>query len=244
MEAPPPDLTLRLREAGSQELAELVAAHLATLTVGEALQALRNGHLETETLALVARERRLVAAAEVRRLLALHPKTPEAATIRLIPTLAWPDLVAMGGEMRLRPTVRRAADRHLLARLPGLAVGEKIAIARRAGPGVIETLRHDPTPRVIAALLENPRLTEGLVEVLARSETASPPILELLARDRRWGVRHDLRYALVRNPRTPVGAALPLLPTLRKSELREVAEDRRLAEPVRQRAKLLLGAVH
>ncbi|MDX1998847.1 MAG: hypothetical protein SF066_14115 [Thermoanaerobaculia bacterium] len=241
METTPSELTLRLRDAGPRELAELVAAHLEQMTVGEAIQALRNSHVDTESLALVARERRLVSAAEVRRLLALHPRTPEAAVSFLIPTLAWPDLVAMGVEMRLKPSVRRAADRQLLARLPGLAVGEKITIARRAGSGLIEVLRHDPTPRVIAALLENPRLTEGLVDGLARSERASPVILELLARDRRWGVRHDLRYALVRNPRTPLVASLPLLPSLRKLELREVAEDRRLPEPLRQRAKLLLG---
>jgi hypothetical protein len=241
MDTAPSELTLRLRDAGPRELAELVAAHLEQLTVGEAIQALRNGHVDTESLALLARERRLVSAVEVRRLLALHPRTPEAAVSFLIPTLSWPDLLAMGVEMRLKPSVRRAADRQLLGRLPGLAVGEKIAIARRAGSGLIEVLRHDPTPRVIAALLENPRLTEGLVEVLARSERASPVILEMLARDRRWGVRHDLRYALVRNPRTPLGASLPLLPSLRKLELREVAEDRRLPEPLRQRAKLLLG---
>lgn len=241
MEGQTSELTLRLREAGRQELAELVQAHLAELTVAEALQALRNGHLDTESLAQVALERRLMASGEVRRTVALHPRTPEVAAITLIPTLPWPDLLSVGLEMRIRPTVRRAAERQLLARLPGLSAGEKVAIARRASSGVIEVLRHDPTPRVIAALLDNPRLTEGFVEVLARSESAPPPILELLARDRRWGLRHGLRYALAKNPRTPVAAALPLLPTLRKSEQREIAEDRRLAEPVRQRAKLLAG---
>lgn len=241
MEEPASELTQRLREAGRQELADLVAAHRGELTVGEAVQALRNAHVDTEALAQIARESRLLAAGEVRRLVALHPRTPEVAAMALIPTLSWPELVALGLEMRIRPTVRRAADRQLLARLPGLAVGEKVAIARRADTALIEVLRHDPTPRVISALLENPRLTEGLVDALARSEGAPPPILELLARDRRWGVRHDLRYVLARNPRTPVGAVLPLLPTLRKNELREIAEDRRLAEPVRQRSRLLLG---
>jgi hypothetical protein len=56
-------------------------------------------------------------------------------------------------------------------------------------------------------------------------------------------VRPALQAALARNPATPVAAALRLLPLLRKAELKGVAQDPRTCEPVRQRARVLLGDV-
>ncbi len=79
-----------------------------------------------------------------------------------------------------------------------------MAIARRASPLLIAQLRSDPEPRVIAALLENPRLTEGGLMPMVSSETTSPEVLGMVARHGRWGVRYPVRLALCRNRRTPV----------------------------------------
>jgi hypothetical protein len=149
--------------------------------------------------------------------------------------------MAIGLDTRLHPRLRRAADQYLLARLPALAVGEKVSLARRAAPAILVQLRRDPTPRVIAALLDNPRLTEGTLSPLVHGETTPAPVLELIAADRRWGNRYPLRLALVRNPATPLSAALRLVPALQKPDLRAVAADPRLSEPLRRRARLLLG---
>ena len=107
--------------------------------------------------------------------------------------------------------LRRAAEIQLAARLPGLAVGEKVSLARRSGAGVIALLRQDPSPRVIAALLDNSRLTEGLLAPVVHRAATPAAILELIAADRRWGVRYPLRLALARNPATPLATAWRLL---------------------------------
>ena len=238
---PPADLERRLAEAGAEELLALVEELAGRLEPKAARRALRNPHATAELVARLAAEQRLLAVYEVRRDLALHPRAPEALALRLVPGLFWRDLLALGADTRVRPTVRRAAELHLAERLPGLAVGEKAAIARRASPSLIALLRHDPSVRVVAALLDNPRLTEGLLEPLAHSAQALPPVLDLIAADRRWGARHALRAALARNPRTPLATALRLLPSLKKPELRAVAVDPRSPEPVRRRARLLAG---
>jgi hypothetical protein len=155
--------------------------------------------------------------------------------------LTWRDLVLTGLDTRLHPRLRRAADQQLLARLPQLAVGEKITIARQASAAVLTQLLRDPSPRVVAALLDNPRLSEGLLGPVVNGEATPGPILELIAADRRWGVRNDLKLALARNPNTPSQTALGILSSLRKVDLRVVAGDPRLGEPVRRRARLLLG---
>jgi hypothetical protein len=242
-EASPPVLELerRLREAGPEELLTLVRERAPELSPAAVRQALRNPYVTAEVIGELATHERLLAFYEVRRDLVRCPATPENLALRMVAGLYWADLMAIGLDTRLHPLLRRAADWHLLARLPGLAVGEKISLARRAGPALLAHLRHDPTPRVIAALLDNPRLTEGTLAPLAHGESTPAPVLELIANDRRWGSRYPLRLALARNPAMPLGAALRLLPALHKPDLRAVAGDPHLPEPLRRRARLLLG---
>jgi hypothetical protein len=237
-----PELHLRLRAASSEELLALLRANATELGVPDVRQALRNPYCTAEAIGLLAAEERLLSFYEVRRDLTLHPLTPETLAARFVPTLYWRDLMALALDLRLRPALRRAAEIHLGARLPGMAAGEKISLARRVGGGVLAQLRHDPSPRVIAALLDNPRLTEGVLAPVLHSAATPPAILELIANDRRWGVRYPLRLALVRNPVTPLKVAWRLLETLRAVDLKPVAADPRLSEPVRRRARVLLGA--
>lgn len=238
---PATDLERRLREVGSQELLRLLQENLDRLEAPAVRQALRNPFATVEHVELIASQTRLLSFYEVQRGLALHPRTPETLALRFVPGLFWRDLMALGLDMRVRPQVRRAADLHLTARLSALAVGEKVSLARRAGPGVLGQLRHDPSPRVFAALLDNPRLTEGMLAPVAHAYGTPSPILALLAADRRWGVRYPLRVALARNPNTPLETALRLLPLLRKPDLQGTAADPRVPDAVRRRARLLLG---
>jgi hypothetical protein len=235
------ELGRRLREAAAEELLALLAEHLSQLSAAQVRQALRNPYCGREAVEVVAGEERLLALYEVRRELALARQAPDALALRFVPGLWWRDLMLVGLDTRLAPTVRRAAEQHLIARLPKLAMGEKVSLARRASAGVIAQLRHDPNPRVIAALLDNPRLTEGLLLPLLSSATAAPQVLQLVAADPRWGPRYPVRLAVARNPHTPVETVLRTLPLLRKIDLKGVGADARLAAAVRQRARLLAG---
>lgn len=231
----------RLREAGEDELADLLADHLDELDVPAVRLVFRNPFLTVGMIETLVASRRLVSAYEVRRLAAFHPKTPRLDALRFVEGLYWIDLVRLGTDTRVHPVVRRAADQRLIQRMPGLAVGEKLAIGRSASRTVLSSLRFDPTPRVLAAVLENPRLTEGLLLPLAAGEKASPQALAVLASHPRWGVRYPIRVALCRNPSTPLAQVLGLLPMLKKTDLRAVASDPRLLLPVRRRAELLAG---
>jgi len=237
---PVPELAHRLREAGSEELTALVREHANELDPEAVRQALRNPHCTTEATEEIAGQDRLLSFYEVRRDLTMHPRTPEIVALRFVAGLYWRDLMDLGCDTRLRPTLRRAADVQLGVRLPQLAVGEKMSLARRASPGVLSLLRYDPSPRVIAAVLDNPRLTEMLLAPVVARVSTPPAVLALVAGDRRWGVRYPVRVALARNPSTPVDVAWRILATLRRTDLQPVAADPRCSEPVRQRARVLL----
>lgn len=202
---------------------------------------LRHPFADRELVEAIVARPRLLAAYRLRRDLARHPKTPPVHAMRFVPGLYWRDLVELSLDTRLPPAVRRSAERQVLERLPALSLGERMALARRAGQGLLNQLRHDKHPRVVAALLENPRLTQATVLPLAAAESAPPEILRLVAESRRWGALYTVRLALARNPRTPPVVACGLLAGLRKGDLKAVAAHQRLASQVRRRARLLLG---
>ena len=234
-------LRLEIRQANSEGLLEIVETHLETLKPGEVRQILKNPFLNRQIIDLIMGQRRLLTFQEIRGDLVRHPTTPEVQALRFVPGLFWKDLLEIGSDIRVRPRIRRAADRHLMNRIQGLSTGERVAIARKASPLVIPRLRNDPEPRVIAALLENPRLTEGPLITMVSSETASPKALATVARHRKWGSRYTIRVALCRNMRTPPQVAVNLLPALKKVDLRAIESDRKLHASVRRRASVLLG---
>lgn len=235
------ELERRIRDADARELVELLRQHSEELDVPTLRQALRNPFASREAIEQVLELRGLLGSYELRRDLALHPKTPEVAALRLVPGLYWRDLMRIGTDARVSHKVRQAADRHLGNRLPGLTLGERISLARVAGAGVLAQLRHDPQPQVFASLLQNARLTEGLLLPVLSAPRTPTEVLEQVARSHRWGSRYVIRLALVRHPRTSVGRAVGLVSTLKKGDLRALLKERGIRPAVRERIELLLG---
>ncbi len=231
----------RFREADGAELAALIGALGDDLSAPQVRQLLRNPWVGEEILRWMAGQDRLVRIYEVRRILVRHPKLPTVLALKLIPGLFWRDLMEVGLDTRVKPVVRRSAQRYLVERLPGLAVGERVTLARRASPEALVHLRSDPHLPVIAALLDNPRLTEAVLIPLIASDSTLPHVLELVAANRRWGVRYGVKQTLAKNPRTPVVVALRLLPVLKKPDQRAIVAAANLSPVVRQRARVLLG---
>ncbi len=119
-----------------------------------------------------------------------------------------------------------------------LTLGERKALARR-GRGEMLALLQDPDAAVIRNLLENPRVTEKDVITVAARRPARPDVQRAVFASR-WRARYHVRRALVMNPGTPGDLALRLVATLLEADLRAVAADVHLAEPVRAQARLSL----
>jgi hypothetical protein len=202
---------------------------------------LRHPHAGAEVVALIGQVPRLLATYEVSREIARHPRAPLVLATRAVTTLFWRDHLEVALDTRVAPQVRRLAEARILERLPSLAVGERISLARRASAQVQAQLRRDPDLRVVRALLENPRLTEGVLLPLLIAPDTRADVLQMVAADRRWGARVEVRRALARHPRTPPDTALTLISGLPRSDQRAIANDARVAEVVRRRARLLSG---
>src|SRR3954454_11183700 len=106
LEQPAPDLRLRLSEAGSEELLALLRAHAGELTAAAVRHALRNPYCTAEAIEEIAGAQRLLSFYEVRRDLALHPRTPEALAARFVPALWLRPLMVLGPDTLRGPVVR------------------------------------------------------------------------------------------------------------------------------------------
>lgn len=121
-----------------------------------------------------------------------------------------------------------------------LTLGERKALARGRDRFMLDRLLRDPHPQVIRNVLTNPRITEDDVVRLAARRPTFPDVQAEIAKSARWGVRQRVRVALIQNPYTPPGIAVPLLPLLVRGELLSVMDAMDVPPIVRAGALELL----
>ncbi|HWC64778.1 MAG TPA: hypothetical protein VG777_01750 [Thermoanaerobaculia bacterium] len=183
------------------------------------------GDLSTDDIRALLRDRDARKLHVVRRTLAAHPRTPRAEAMSLVPTLYWRDLAWISADARAHPEVRRAADQEILRRLPGLAISERVELARISGPGTIAALRRSGEPPLVRALLRNRFTVEADVVYMGISGR-DPESLQALARDAVWGLRIAVRAAVARNRFTAPALAVELLAAIPLADLREICVER------------------
>jgi hypothetical protein len=208
---------------------------------GRFLEELKRPDLAADEITTILRNPEARRFHAVRLALARHRNTPRSDALTLVETLFWRDLAHLSADSRAHPEVRRAADTHLLRRIPEMAVAERVDLARNAGRGTLSVLRRDPDPRVTAAFLDNRFATEPDVIQAAVESRAGPESLEAIAGHPRWSLRRGVRDALLRNPRLPPASAEALLDRLTDSEL-ELLRSRTEGPPgVRRIAQRILA---
>lgn len=122
-----------------------------------------------------------------------------------------------------------------------LAAGLRTRAARAQDRLVLDRLLHDRDPRVIRALLDNPRLVERDAIAIAAMRPTAPEVLEEVARHPRWAPNYRVRKALVFNPCTPMPLARTLARTLLRQDLLALRETGVVAPELRAEANLLLA---
>jgi hypothetical protein len=112
--------------------------------------------------------------------------------------------------------------------LPVTPLGNKLTLARRATPAVLEALLKDKEPRLLEICLSNPKLKEGAVFQFLRSSSANAETLSIVARHPRWQSRPNLREAILTNPKTPQIWFTLWLPGMKIAEVKRLLSSNRL----------------
>ena len=207
----------------------------------EMLSLLRNRQATSQLLLKIGRDPRWTRNYEIKKQLVRHPHLPLVVARNLLPHMFWKELAEAAADARLHPVVRRQAERLLALRLEELSLGERVALARRASRGLIGPLIDMSEGPVLRGLLGNSRLVELEAVRVASCACGQPDLFRQLAGHPKWSVRRSVRLALLRNPRTPVPAALSLVEKLSLRDLRELVKDVKVPRIVRVGADRRLG---
>jgi len=213
-----------LRTLNRPALETFLRDSAGALTEQQSVAILENRHCSSEVCQVIAQNPRLTAFYSVRVRLVGHRATPLTHAVKLVHYLHWPDLVRLSVDVRVPAAVRRAIDKQLLGRMPKMALGERISVARRCSREVVQALIFDRDPRVFEALLTNQRSREEDLVYFASSNRATKEKLILLAADRKWSHRYAIRKALVLNPLTPRSTAASQLRYLSRADREAIRE--------------------
>jgi hypothetical protein len=136
------------------------------------------------------------------------------------------------------PEPATAEERQATAALVSrMTVPEKLAAALK-GTREMRALLAQDTNRIVAlTVLSSPKLTETEVGNIARMGRVSEDVLRTIGQSRTWIRHYPIVAALVRNPKTPLAISLQLLPRLTPRDLRGVAIDRNIPDPLRVSAR-------
>ncbi len=118
--------------------------------------------------------------------------------------------------------------------------GQRAESAARAGAEEISRYLHDPSSRVVRALLENQQLVEDDILILATRKDLPPDILVSISKDRRWNESYQIRLALARNPRTPLSVSLNVARFLRLFDLEELTRSHFIPLVFRHKVETML----
>jgi hypothetical protein len=200
-------------------------------------------HVNDDPDALAALEAITHAAAEPSLAYATRQGLYTAALAQQLPAVARLFLVASPqtvGAAQLAKSL--APERALKPTGRTLTLGERKALARTHSREQLLLLLRDPHPAVVEILLNNPHITEADIVRVASMRPAVPASLAAIAGHPRWSVQHAVKRALVLNPATPLADAIRIATTLRAQELRELAADHSLPEPLRTHAAEVFAA--
>ncbi len=131
----------------------------------------------------------------------------------------------------------------LFQRLSAMSVPERVKAAMKGTREMRALLVRDSNKLVALAVLSSPKLTETEVEGFARMGSVSDDVLRSIARTRVWVKNYGVALALVKNAKTPVAVSLSLLSRLNEGDVKKLAMDRNIPEPLRiaARKRIVMG---
>jgi len=204
-----------------------------SLTEDAALAFLQQPELTASALEQLARTAHLLKSRKVRIALLTHPRTPRHISLPLLRQLYTFDLMQIALTPAVAGDLKRAADEALCNRMTTISSGERLALARRGSGRVAVALLQDKETRVMRTALENARLTEAhIIQAITRAGS-NTALIETLCHHSQWSLRREVRIALLRHEKTPLGRAIDFARGLPPAQLREILQNSRLPENIK-----------
>jgi hypothetical protein len=124
-------------------------------------------------------------------------------------------------------------NQSMTQRLALMNVAERMKAAMKGSKSERAVLIRDPNKLVSAAVLSSPKLTESEVENIAKLANVSEEVLRTIGMNRGWTKNYGIISALTRNPKTPLAVSMRFVQRLSERDLKMIALDRNLHEPLK-----------
>ena len=114
-----------------------------------------------------------------------------------------------------------------------MGVAERMKAAMKGTKAERAILIRDPNKLVSSAVLSSPKLTDSEVENFAKLANVSEEILRTIGMNRAWVKNYGVVAALTKNPKTPLAVSMRFVQRLTDRDLKMIALDRNLQEPLK-----------
>ena len=162
-----------------------------------------------------------------------HSRTPRHVVLPLLKFIYLFDLMGITLEPGVPADVKRLSEDAILSQKEGIALGQRISLARRGSLRIAGGLLNDHDRRVIDAALSNPVLTEHSVAAALLVKDASRELTEAVLSHPRWADGHSVKLSLLRNAHLSLARMMKILSELTAGELSDLVSDKRVAANIR-----------
>jgi hypothetical protein len=130
------------------------------------------------------------------------------------------------------------ADKESVAQaLAKMSFPDRLKAAMKGTRETRAVLIRDPNKMISAAVLSSPKLTEQEVETFVRMGSVAEDVLRVIGSNRAWTKNYGVLVGLTKNPKTPLAMSMNLIARLNDSDIKMLAIDRNVPEPLRIAAR-------
>ncbi len=157
--------------------------------------------------------------------LVVNPRTPRRMALGFLKELRLRDLGFVTRNRGIPTELRQAAEGIIKEKLPGLPPGIKISLARQVSEELIKALLAEGNTLVVRACFENPMMSEAVALWAVNHKKTPSSTIESISTHPKWSARKSVRFALARNPFTPIGRAIEFVQGMAASDQRFLYND-------------------
>ena len=119
----------------------------------------------------------------------------------------------------------------------GLKVAEKIKMGLTGDKEWRALMIKQSNKLIQAAVLKNPRITDGEVLTIANNRSSSEDLIRMILLNKDWMKNYDIKKAMITHPKTPAPKAMRLVSMLTLKDIKTLAKSRQVSTLVSTAAR-------
>ncbi len=143
-------------------------------------------------------------------------------------------------EMLVEPESDAPVNKSLYSQIQHMTVGERVKLALKGNRDARMILVRDPNRLIQRFVLQNPRITDDEVIMVARNRNLDVDLLRIIGDHKYWPRNYQVKLALVTNPKTPLATALHFLGSLMERDIRLLAKSKSVSSTIATQARRMV----